>query len=84
MRGAVPPSALRGIGAIGTPSGIQAFPLPRGAGKRNWIKLAPMIRKKGNCVQVTERWMLSGPRGWAAAVYGQAQLEKAFEEAAAE
>ncbi len=74
LRGSVPPSVLVGIGAIGKPRGLGAFQLPTGPGKRNWLKLAPQIRKKGNCVQITERWMMSGPKGWLKAIYGVDQL----------
>ena len=42
-----------------------------------FLKLAPKIKRKGNAVEITEEYMLSGPNGWIADVYGQAQLEGA-------
>ena len=37
--------------------------------------MAPKIKRKGNAVEITEEYMLSGPNGWLKDVYGQAQLE---------
>ena len=37
--------------------------------------MAPKLKRKGNAVEITEEYMLSGPNGWIKDVYGQAQLE---------
>jgi hypothetical protein len=72
----IPAGLLRGIGTIvDKPSGIEQFRIPSAAKKRNWLKMAPKIKRKGNAVEITEEYMLSGPNGWIADVYGQAQLE---------
>jgi len=72
----IPSGLLRGIGTIvDKPPGIEQFKIPSAAKKRNWIKLAPKIKRKGNAVEITEEYMLSGPNGWLRDVYGQAQLE---------
>ena len=72
----IPSGLLRGIGTIvETPPGIEQFRIPSAAKKRNWLKLAPKIKRKGNAVEITEEYMLSGPNGWLRDVYGQAQLE---------
>jgi hypothetical protein len=72
----IPSSILRGIGTVvDKPPGIEQFKIPGAAKKRNWLKLAPKIKRKGNAVEITEEYMLSGPNGWIRDVYGQAQLE---------
>ena len=72
----IPSGILRGIGTIvDKPPGIEQFKIPSAAKKRNWLKLAPKIKRKGNAVEITEEYMLSGPNGWIKDVYGQAQLE---------
>lgn len=72
----IPGSVLRGIGGIvESPPNIGAFHIPGTGGKRNWLKLAPKIRRRGNAVEITEEWMLSGPNGWNEDVYGSGQLE---------
>ena len=72
----IPSGLLRGIGTIvQKPSGIEQFKIPSAAKKRNWLKMAPKIKRKGNAVEITEEYMLSGPNGWIADIYGQAQLE---------
>ena len=76
----IPSGLLRGIGTIvDKPPGIEQFKIPSAAKKRNWLKLAPKIKRKGNAVEITEEYMLSGPNGWIRDVYGQAQLEGAGE-----
>jgi len=73
---AIPGGLLLGIGTIvQSPPGIAQFNIPSASKKRNWLKLAPKIKRKGNAVEITEEYMLSGPNGWIADVYGQAQLE---------
>ena len=72
----IPATLLRGIGTIvDKPPGIEQFKIPSAAKKRNWLKLAPKIKRKGNAVEITEEYMLSGPNGWLRDVYGLAQLE---------
>ena len=72
----IPATLLRGIGTIvDKPPGIEQFKIPSATKKRNWLKLAPKIKRKGNAVEITEEYMLSGPNGWIRDVYGQAQLE---------
>ena len=74
----IPSGLLRGIGTIiDRPPGIEQFKIPSAAKKRNWLKLAPKIKRRGNAVEITEEYMLSGPNGWLRDVYGQAQLEGA-------
>lgn len=71
----IPESALQGIGAIvRRPPDIGAFSLPSDMKKRNWLKLAPKLRRRGNAANVSEEWMLSGPKGWLTPIYSQAQL----------
>lgn len=72
----IPAGILRGIGTIiEKPPGIDQFHIPSGSAKRNWLKTAPKIKRKGNAVEITEEYMLSGPNGWIKDIYGQAQLE---------
>lgn len=72
----IPVGVLRGIGGIvERPPDIGQFRMPSTGGKRNWIKLAPKIRRRGNSVEVTEEWMLSGPNGWNKDVYSSGQLD---------
>jgi hypothetical protein len=68
----MPAGLLRGIGTIVTPPGIGRFSID--AGQRNWLKLAPKVRLRGNCLEITEEYMLSGPRGWNTDVYDAGQL----------
>lgn len=76
-RASIPSTLLKGIGSIvKKPSGIGQFNLPDSAKKRNWLKLSPKIVKKGNSVEITEEWMLSGPNGWQEAIYSQGQLDE--------
>jgi len=72
----IPAGVLRGIGAIvERPPNIGQFQIPSTGSKRNWLKLAPKIRRRGNSVEVTEEWMLSGPNGWNSDVYSSGQLD---------
>lgn len=75
VRKAIPAHVLRGIGAImSSPPGLAAFPLPPAAKKRKWLKLAPKITKRGNCVQLEENAIMSGRKGIVKEIYGAAQL----------
>ena len=72
----IPAGVLRGIGSIvERPPDIGQFHMPSTGSKRNWLKLAPKIRRRGNSVEVTEEWMLSGPNGWNKDIYSSGQLE---------
>jgi hypothetical protein len=76
----VPSSVLRGIGTvIRKPDGIQQFNMPDASKKRNWLKLAPRITKRGNAVEISEEAMLSGPNGWQIPIYAAGQLEESNE-----
>lgn len=74
VRASIPGTVLSGVGAItAAPPGIQNFRLPNING-RNWLKIAPHIRRRGACVEITEQWMLSGPYGWVPDVYNASAL----------
>lgn len=76
-RRSIPSTAMKGLGAIiERPPGIAQFQLPAAAKKRNWLKMAPKISKRGSAVQITEEYMLGGPRGWVKDVYAAGQLEE--------
>ena len=77
VRKAIPPAALRGIGTIiKRPPGLARFPLPPAAKYRQWLKLAPKITRRGNCVNVEENFVMSGRHGIVPEIYGAAQLEE--------
>src|SRR5437867_2253268 len=45
----IPAGVLKGIGTIvAKPPGIEQFKIPSAAKKRNWLKLAPKIKRRGN------------------------------------
>ena len=69
----VPQSIFLGIGTVQTPPQIGKFNLPN-LGKRNWLKLAPKVRMRGNSIEITLEYMLSGPLGWFTEIYSVAQL----------
>ena len=62
-----------GVGTVQTPPSIGKFNLPN-LGKRNWLKLAPKVRMRGNSIEITLEYMLSGPLGWFTEIYSVAQL----------
>lgn len=69
-----PNDVLEGIGTVveRPPGwGLLNIAHPRG---RNWLKLAPRVRLRGNAGSYAAEWMLSGPNGWIRDVYGAAQL----------
>lgn len=72
----VPQSIFLGIGTVQTPPSIGKFNLPN-LGKRNWLKLAPKVRMRGNSIEISLEYMLSGPLGWFTEVYASAQLGEA-------
>jgi len=69
----MPGGIWNGIGTVQNPPQIGRFGLPS-LGKRNWLKLAPKVKLRGNCVEITEEFMLSGPLGWFKEIYDAAQL----------
>jgi hypothetical protein len=69
----VPSSIFYGIGTTQTPPQIGKFHMPA-LGKRNWLKLAPKVRLRGNSIEITLEFMLSGPLGWFSEVYSTSQL----------
>ena len=75
-RRTIPGDVLKGVGTIiATPPGIAQFQIPNADGKRNWLKSAPKIKRKGNAVNITEEYLLSGPKGWLPTIYSAAQLQ---------
>jgi len=69
----VPSSIFPGIGTVQTPPQIGKFNLPN-LGKRNWLKLAPKVQMRGNSIEITLEYMLSGPLGWFTEIYSTGQL----------
>lgn len=71
----IPSTIFKGIGvAVSAPPGLSKFPLPKAAKNRNWLRLAPRVQRRGNVVQISEQWMMSGPRGWVKDVYSASAL----------
>ncbi len=71
-RGNIPKSILYGIGLIvKNPPGNPPTP-PR----RNWLKMSPTSRRRGNVLQITNRFMLSGRGGVIEPVYDGSDLEE--------
>lgn len=76
-RRTIPANALRNIGGIVTrPRGLSRFPLPAAAKHRKWLKVAPRITLRGNCVTLDENWIMSGRHGIVQEIYGTLQLEE--------
>lgn len=70
----VPDSILDDVGeVVDIPPGWGLLGLPRPRG-RNWLKLAPKVRKQGNASRVALEYQLSGPRGINRDVYSFSQL----------
>ena len=69
----IPANTFYGIGTVQVPPQLGKFNLPN-LGKRNWLKLAPKLRLRGDCVEITSEYMLSGPLGWFTEIYDSAQL----------
>ena len=70
-------SVYHGIGTVfDSPPGLSRIGLVGKVGRRNWLKLAPEIRKRGNVAQITDNYELSGPRGWSRALYSINQLKE--------
>lgn len=73
-----PSSIIDKIGEIfSLPPRYDLLGLPAPRGKRNWLKLAPKIDRRGRDKHVSLEFMLSGPRGWNRDVYNFSQLGKA-------
>ena len=73
----MPGNLLHGIGTIvPQPAGVGQFNLPAQARKRNWLKLAPRLSKKGDLVQIEERTALSHVGGFKKQIYNAGQLEE--------
>lgn len=62
----IPSDILDDVGTIVAPRGNP--PTPK---DRNWLKMAPNGRKRGNVAQITEAWMMSGIGGWVPDVYSR-------------
>ena len=69
----MPSSIFHAIGTVQSPPQIGKFNLP-GLGQRNWLKLAPKVRMRGNTIEITMEYMLSGPLGWFPEIYSTGQL----------
>ena len=73
----VPGHVLEGIGTVvNRPPFIGSFQLPEAVKKRNWLKLAPKIVKRGNAIQITEEYLLSGRRKFSKEIYGAGQFDE--------
>lgn len=69
-----PDSLLDDIGeAVENPPGYHLLGIPRPRG-RNWLKLAPKVRRAGNSTRVVLEYQLSGPRKVNKDVYSFAQI----------
>ena len=73
----VPKSVLEGIGAIygAEPPYTGEFGISLKIGKRTWLKMAPKVRNRGNCSEISEEYLLSGQDGWVEDVYSRSQLD---------
>ena len=70
----IPGGIWLGIGTIiNRPPGIGQFNLK--LGKRNFLKLAPEVTKRGNAVTITLKYQLSGPKGAPKEIYSAGQLD---------
>jgi hypothetical protein len=75
VRTQIPAAVLRNIGAIvKRPPGLAKFPLPAATKGRGWLKVAPKITRRGNCVHIEENFMMSGRHGIVKEIYGESQL----------
>lgn len=69
-KGQIPPSILDGLGLIfENPPGDPETP-PR----RNWLKLGPQSRERGNVTEITDSYLLSGIGGWLPQIYDGSDL----------
>lgn len=63
----IPDNLLEGVGCVvKNPPGNP--PTPEG---RNWLKMAPTGRRRGNVAEITHRYMLSGIGGWVEDIYSE-------------
>ncbi len=65
----IPSGILNRVGCIDDPQGSAVSQPPNVSWPRNWLYLAPQSRERGNVIQLTERWMLSGRKGWNGDIY---------------
>lgn len=68
---AVPQSVWSRVDCIDTPNGTGRVPVPTLKGKRNWLKLAPLVDERENYATIAERWMASGRNGWNPDIYSE-------------
>lgn len=69
---AIPSSILNRVGLIiDNPPGNP--PTPRG---RNWLKMSPVGRTRGNVLEIADCYMLSGIGGWIHQIYNGSDLEQ--------
>jgi len=70
----IPSSLFRGVGTkVTRPRGIGQFNLD--LGERSFLKLMPRVTKRGNAVQIQERFRMSGPKGISEKIYAAGQLD---------
>lgn len=70
-----PDSIMDKIGQIfSIPPRWELLRLAKPKGNRNWLKLTPKPVLRGNAIQTTMEFMLSGPNGWNRDVYNFSQL----------
>lgn len=72
-------SIFQGIGTKDEPQGLDDFNKDfanwvQTESKRDWLRLSPKINKRGGAYQITEEWMLSGPRGWMEDLYSDTAI----------
>lgn len=67
----LPQNILSRVDCIDTPMGHGAMQPPALKGQRNWLQIAPSVQERGNCIQITRRWLASGKAGWNKDVYSE-------------
>lgn len=67
--GPIPASVYLNAGYIDMPIGQGSQQPPILPNSRNWLKLAPRCRWRGNCREIVEAWLASGRNGWIRAMY---------------
>lgn len=71
----IPAGLFSRLGTIvQSPPGVGQFRIPAQGKRHNWLKMPPKVVRRGNCVQITEEWMMSGPKGWITPIYSAGQL----------
>lgn len=70
----IPSGIFLGVGTIvKNPPGLRSFRL--NLGKRKFLKLSPRVSRKGNAIQITLRYQMSGTSGISEEIYGAGQLD---------